>query len=67
MFMSHRDEKNEEHLPRLLQVEKGTFTLEWYLAPQEVYMGKEADKLIRRGRMAERMKAGERWELKRRG
>ena len=49
-YKSHEDEKKQGYLPRVLQVEKGTFTLAVFSTSGG--MGKEADRLLRR--MAER-------------
>ena len=49
----HTNEKKTEYLPRVLQVEKATFTPAVFSTSGGI--GKEADKLIRR--MAERMSA----------
>ena len=51
MYKSHEDEKKQGYLPRVLQVEKGTFTPAVFSTSGG--MGKEADRLLRR--MAERM------------
>ena len=53
MYTSHENEKKTEYLPRVLQVEKATFTPAVFSTSGGI--GKEADKLIRR--MAERMSA----------
>ena len=53
MYTSHENEKKTEYLPRVLQVEKATFTPA--VLSTSGGIGKEADKLIRR--MAERMSA----------
>ena len=53
MYTSHENEKRTEYLPRVLQVEKATFTPAVFSTSGGI--GKEADKLIRR--MAERMSA----------
>ena len=52
MYTSHENEKKTEYLPRVLQVEKATFTPAVFSTSGGI--GKEADKLIRR--MAERMR-----------
>ena len=51
MYKSHEEEKKQGYLPRVLQVEKGTFTPAVFSTSGG--MGKEADRLLRR--MAERM------------
>ena len=51
--MRNENEKKTEYLPRVLQVEKATFTPAVFSTSGGI--GKEADKLIRR--MAERMSA----------
>ena len=51
MYKSNEEEKNQEYLPRVLQVEKGTFTPAVFSTSGG--MGTEADRLLRR--MAERM------------
>ena len=53
MYTSHENEKKTEYLPRVLQVEKATFTPAVFSTSGGI--GKEADKLIRR--MAECMSA----------
>ena len=53
MYTSHENEKRTEYLPRVLQVEKVTFTPAVFSTSWGI--GKEADALIRR--MAERMSA----------
>ena len=51
MYKSHEEEKKQGYLPRVLQVEKGTFTPAVFSTSGG--MGKEADRLLRR--MAERI------------
>ena len=51
MYKSHEEEKKQGYLPRVLQVEKGTFTPTVFSTSGG--MGKEADRLLRR--KAERM------------
>ena len=51
MYKSHEEEKKQGYLPRVLQVEKGTFTPAVFSTSGG--MGKEADRLLRW--MAERM------------
>ena len=53
MEKSHEEEKKQGYLPRVLQVEKGTFTPAVFSTSGG--MGKEADRLLRRMAMAERM------------
>ena len=53
MYTSHENEKRTEYLPRVLQVEKVTFTPAVFSTSGGI--GKEADALIRR--MAERISA----------
>ena len=62
MYKSHEEEKKQGYLPRVLQVEKGTFTPAVFITSGG--MGKEADGLLRYiRRMAERMsiKRGEKY------
>ena len=54
MYKSHEEEKKQGYLPRVLQVEKGTFTPAVFITSGG--MGKEADRLLRYiRRMAKRM------------
>ena len=59
MYISHENQKKTEYLPRVIQIEKGTFTP--LVFSTSGGMGKEADKFIRR--IAERMsmKRGEQY------
>ena len=63
MYKSHEDEKKQGYLPRVLQVEKGTFTPAVFSTSGGMGpMGKEADRLLQwMAERAERMsiKGGE--------
>ena len=52
MYKSHEEEKKQGYFPRVLQVEKRTFTGQQYSVHPGVW-GKEAERLLRR--MAEQM------------
>ena len=53
MYKSHEEEKKQGYLPRVLQVEKGTFSFTPAVFSTSGGMGKDTDRLLRR--MAERM------------
>ena len=59
MYKSHEEEKKQGYLPRVLQVEKGTFTPAAFSTSGG--MGKEAGRSLRR--MSERMSIKERGGL----